>query len=219
MIARALAADPQVLLLNDPTRGIDIGAKRDIYALLRELAAPIGAPTPHSPEDHAPSPDTPSPHSPEGHTCARTAHPRTAGNPSPGVAIVMLSTEVDEHLELMDRVLVFRDGRPAAELGRDQLSRASIVREFFGPAAAAQPATAQPAPTPNPQAQPPASAAPPASLAPLTPPSSPALINSPGPPTSLSPPTTPFPPAQGWRAGDRAWLLPAVTGSDRTGYS
>ena len=42
VIARALAADPQVLLLNDPTRGIDIGAKRDIYALLRELAAPGG---------------------------------------------------------------------------------------------------------------------------------------------------------------------------------
>jgi ribose transport system permease protein len=90
VIARALAADPRVLLLNDPTRGIDIGAKRDIYALLRELAAS-------------------------------------------GMAIVMLSTEVDEHLELMDRVLVFRDGRPVTELHRDQLTRASIVGEFFGP--------------------------------------------------------------------------------------
>jgi ABC-type sugar transport system ATPase subunit/ribose/xylose/arabinose/galactoside ABC-type transport system permease subunit len=89
VIARALAANPQVLLLNDPTRGIDIGAKRDVYALLRELAAS-------------------------------------------GMAIVMLSTEVDEHLELMDRVLVFREGRPVAELDRGRLSRASIVREFFG---------------------------------------------------------------------------------------
>ena len=89
MIARALASDPRVLLLNDPTRGVDIGAKRDIYALLRELAAD-------------------------------------------GMAIVMLSTEVDEHLELMDRVLVFRDGRPAAELQRRDLSRSSIVGEFFG---------------------------------------------------------------------------------------
>jgi ribose transport system permease protein len=35
----------------------------------------------------------------------------------------------------MDRVLVFRDGRPVAELDRDRLSRASIVREFFGLAA------------------------------------------------------------------------------------
>jgi ABC-type sugar transport system ATPase subunit/ribose/xylose/arabinose/galactoside ABC-type transport system permease subunit len=104
VIARALASDPQVLLLNDPTRGVDIGAKRDIYALLRGLAAS-------------------------------------------GMAIVMLSTEVDEHLELMDRVLVFRDGAPAAELDRAGLSRAAIVREFFGagPAAAEPPAAAGPA--------------------------------------------------------------------------
>jgi ABC-type sugar transport system ATPase subunit/ribose/xylose/arabinose/galactoside ABC-type transport system permease subunit len=96
VIARALASDPQVLLLNDPTRGVDIGAKRDMYALLRGLAAA-------------------------------------------GMAIVMLSTEVDEHLELMDRVLVFRDGGPAAELSRSELSRSAIVSEFFA-------ATADPAP-------------------------------------------------------------------------
>jgi ABC-type sugar transport system ATPase subunit/ribose/xylose/arabinose/galactoside ABC-type transport system permease subunit len=107
VIARALASDPRVLLLNDPTRGVDIGAKRDIYALLRDLAAS-------------------------------------------GLAIVMLSTEVDEHLELMDRVLVFRDGHPAAELARGGpgdggpgdggLSRAAIVGEFFGPGREAAPA-------------------------------------------------------------------------------
>jgi ABC-type sugar transport system ATPase subunit/ribose/xylose/arabinose/galactoside ABC-type transport system permease subunit len=91
VIARALAGDPRVLLLNDPTRGIDIGAKHDVYALLRDLAAS-------------------------------------------GMAIVMLSTEVDEHLELMDRVLVFREGGPAAELERGELSRAALVTEFFGPA-------------------------------------------------------------------------------------
>ena len=91
VIARALAGGPEVLLLNDPTRGIDIGAKHDVYALLRELAAS-------------------------------------------GMAIVMLSTEVDEHLELMDRVLVFREGRPAAELERENLTRAALVTEFFGSA-------------------------------------------------------------------------------------
>ncbi|HTJ71041.1 MAG TPA: ATP-binding cassette domain-containing protein [Actinospica sp.] len=95
VIARALAGDPRVLLLNDPTRGIDIGAKHDVYALLRDLAAS-------------------------------------------GMAIVMLSTEVDEHLELMDRVLVFREGAPAAELDRANLSRSALVTEFFGPADAEQ---------------------------------------------------------------------------------
>jgi ABC-type sugar transport system ATPase subunit len=89
IIARWLAREPRVLLLNDPTRGIDLGAKRDIYALLDKLAAD-------------------------------------------GVAVVMLSTEVDEHVELMDRVLVFREGTVGAVLDRDQLSRAALVSAFFG---------------------------------------------------------------------------------------
>jgi len=89
IIARWLAREPRILLLNDPTRGIDLGAKRDIYALLDKLAAD-------------------------------------------GVAVVMLSTEVDEHVELMDRVLVFREGSVGAVLERDQLSRAALVSAFFG---------------------------------------------------------------------------------------
>src|SRR3954464_6794235 len=89
VMARWLATDPKVLLLNDPTRGVDIGAKRDLYALLADLAGQ-------------------------------------------GVAIVMLSTEVDEHVELMDRVLVFREGAVNKELSRGELSRQSIVGAFFG---------------------------------------------------------------------------------------
>ena len=72
-MARWLAAEPAVLLLNDPTRGVDLNAKRDLYRLLTGLAAE-------------------------------------------GVAVVMLSTEVDELIELMDRVLVFREGSVFAEL-------------------------------------------------------------------------------------------------------
>ncbi len=89
VIARWLAAAPEVLLLNDPTRGIDVGAKRDLYRLLRELS-------------------------------------------EAGLTIVMLSSEVDEHVELMDRVLVFREGSLAAELGRAELSRERLVDAFFG---------------------------------------------------------------------------------------
>jgi len=89
IIARWLAREPRILLLNDPTRGIDLGAKRDIYTLLDKLAAD-------------------------------------------GVAVVMLSTEVDEHVELMDRVLVFREGTVGAVLDRDQLSRNALVSAFFG---------------------------------------------------------------------------------------
>ncbi len=39
MFARAVAGAPRALLLDEPTRGVDVGAKFDIYALLRELAA------------------------------------------------------------------------------------------------------------------------------------------------------------------------------------
>jgi ribose transport system ATP-binding protein/rhamnose transport system ATP-binding protein len=89
IVARWLAARPSVLLLNDPTRGVDLGAKRDLYRLLEQLVGD-------------------------------------------GLGVVMLSTEVDEHVELMDRVLVFREGAVTAELPREQLSRSALIAAFFG---------------------------------------------------------------------------------------
>jgi ABC-type sugar transport system ATPase subunit len=91
VIARWLAAGPRVLLLNDPTRGIDVGAKRDLYLLLTRLAGE-------------------------------------------GLAVVMLSSELDEHVELMDRVLVFRERELFREIGRESLSRQSLLSAFFGEA-------------------------------------------------------------------------------------
>jgi ABC-type sugar transport system ATPase subunit len=38
VLARALAADCKVLILCEPTRGIDVGAKAEIYRLLSDLA-------------------------------------------------------------------------------------------------------------------------------------------------------------------------------------
>ena len=89
VIARWLAAEPRILLLNDPTRGVDLGAKRDIYDLLAELTAE-------------------------------------------GIGVVMLSTEVDELIELMDRVLVFKEGELETELGRASLTRSALVSSYFG---------------------------------------------------------------------------------------
>ncbi len=51
MFARAVAGAPKVLFLDEPTRGVDVGAKFDIYALLRELAA-SGAAIVVSSSDH-----------------------------------------------------------------------------------------------------------------------------------------------------------------------
>lgn len=89
IIARWLATEPGVLLLNDPTRGIDINAKRDLYRLLGELTAE-------------------------------------------GMAVVMLSTEVDEHIELMDRILIFNDFECTREFSHAEVTRQNLVTSFFG---------------------------------------------------------------------------------------
>jgi ABC-type sugar transport system ATPase subunit len=89
VLGRWLATGPRVLLLNDPTRGIDVGAKRDTYGLLTRLV-------------------------------------------EEGLAVVMLSSELDEHVELMDRVLVFRERELFRELTRASLSRQALVSAFFG---------------------------------------------------------------------------------------
>lgn len=68
VLARWLLRGCRVLLLDEPTRGVDVGARSDIYAIVRELA-------------------------------------------DSGVAVVVVSSEVDEVLGLADRVLVMADGR------------------------------------------------------------------------------------------------------------
>jgi ABC-type sugar transport system ATPase subunit len=89
VVSRALACSPRVLLLDDPTRGIDPGAKRDLYDLL-------------------------------------------VGLTGEGMAIVMVSTDVDELVQLADRVLVFREGHVSADIRREELTRHSLVSSFFG---------------------------------------------------------------------------------------
>ena len=84
IIARWLASRSQILLFDEPTRGIDVGAKAEIYHLIEALAA-------------------------EGHS------------------IIVVSSELPEIIRLSDRVLVMRDGRIAAEIGRADLTESAIV--------------------------------------------------------------------------------------------
>ena len=39
VLARALTSDPRILILDEPTRGIDVGAHAEIVALIRKLCA------------------------------------------------------------------------------------------------------------------------------------------------------------------------------------
>ena len=80
---------PRVLLLDEPTRGIDVGAKHEIYALMEELARK-------------------------------------------GVAILFVSSEMEEILGMADRVLVMHEGALAGELSRDELSEEAIMRLATG---------------------------------------------------------------------------------------
>ena len=38
MLAKWLAAEPRLIVLDEPTRGVDVGAKAEIYVRMRELA-------------------------------------------------------------------------------------------------------------------------------------------------------------------------------------
>ncbi|MEY4484709.1 MAG: hypothetical protein RL693_2161, partial [Verrucomicrobiota bacterium] len=91
-LGKWLVMNPKVLLLDEPTRGIDVGAKREIYQLMEKLA-------------------------------------------SEGMAILFVSSEMEEVIALSDRVLVMHEGRLAGELSAADISEESIMRLATGRAA------------------------------------------------------------------------------------
>jgi ribose transport system ATP-binding protein len=93
VLAKWLALGPKVLIVDEPTRGIDVGAKAEIYKLLRALA--------HE-----------------------------------GVAIVMISSDMEEILHLSDRVAVMHEGRLAGILTRDDRTEERIMTLAVGQPAA-----------------------------------------------------------------------------------
>lgn len=79
VMGKWLAAEPNLMLCDDPTRGVDVGAKAEIYGLLRSIG-------------------------------------------DRGCATLFHSSEVEEYLEVCDRVLVFGAGEVVAEFRSDELS-------------------------------------------------------------------------------------------------
>jgi len=84
VLARWLLRECRVLLLDEPTRGVDVGARTEIYALVRSLA-------------------------------------------DAGVAVVVVSSEVEEVLGLADRVLVVREGHVVHEGPADEIDESRVL--------------------------------------------------------------------------------------------
>ena len=92
VLARWLATRPKLLVLDEPTHGVDVGAKAEIYALIRTLARE-------------------------------------------GVAILLISSELPEVLELSDRIVVMRAGRVARELDRSEADEHLVMLYATGTSA------------------------------------------------------------------------------------
>jgi ribose transport system ATP-binding protein len=87
-----LARGPKVLVLDEPTRGVDVGAKAEIYALIDELAGK-------------------------------------------GVAVWMITSDMEELLGMSDRVAVMHEGRVAGELAGARLTEEAVMQLATGGAA------------------------------------------------------------------------------------
>lgn len=84
LLGKWLATQPKVLILDEPTRGVDVGAKDQIHRLIRQLS-------------------------------------------EQGVAVLVISSELNEVLALADRVLVLRQGQLAGELSGSEATQEKIL--------------------------------------------------------------------------------------------
>ncbi|KZM51837.1 sugar ABC transporter ATP-binding protein [Labrenzia sp. OB1] len=84
VIAKWLARNPRVVLLDEPTRGIDVGARSSIYEIIHALAAD-------------------------------------------GVAVIVVSSDLEEVLGVSNRILVMAAGRQTGILDRDEANDVSVM--------------------------------------------------------------------------------------------
>lgn len=90
LFARSLVRTPLLLLADEPTRGVDVGAKRSIYDLITDLAAE-------------------------------------------GMAVLVVSSEIEEVMGLAHRILVMHQGRIVAEFDGEEADEESVIAAAFGP--------------------------------------------------------------------------------------
>jgi ribose transport system ATP-binding protein len=89
VLGKWLARQPRVMILDEPTRGIDVGAKAEIYRLMRELAGQ-------------------------------------------GTVIVMISSDMEEILNVSDRVAVMHEGEITGVLERADCTEQNVMQLAVG---------------------------------------------------------------------------------------
>jgi ribose transport system ATP-binding protein len=89
VLAKWLTRNPKMIIFDEPTRGIDVGAKAEIYQLMRKLA-------------------------------------------DQGIAILMISSDMEEILGVSDRIAVMHEGSIAGILERKESSEEAIMRLAVG---------------------------------------------------------------------------------------
>lgn len=89
VIAKWLATKPNLLILDEPTRGVDVGAKFEIYTIINKLAAE-------------------------------------------GIAIIFISSELPEIINMCDSVCVVRGGRLVKQIPKEKLSQEYIMHFAAG---------------------------------------------------------------------------------------
>ncbi len=90
VLAKWLATQPKLLIVDEPTRGIDVGARAEIHRLLVSLAR------------------------------------------EKKLAILVISSDLQEVLRLSDRVLVMHDGRVVREFPRSEATQESVLTAALG---------------------------------------------------------------------------------------
>ncbi len=89
VLGKWLAMEPRVIIFDEPTRGIDVGAKSEIYRLMGSLA-------------------------------------------DNGVAIIMISSDMEEILGVADRIAVMHEGRITGFLDRNEFDQEKVMRLAVG---------------------------------------------------------------------------------------
>lgn len=87
IVARWLASNPEFLILDEPTRGIDVGAKVEIQKLIMKLS-------------------------------------------NDGLAVLFISSELEEIIRCSNRVVVLRDRKKVAEMSGDEISGKNIMQKI-----------------------------------------------------------------------------------------